>query len=76
MSTIEKINQSVKKLSKNSQIEVLNFIEFLLSKSGIMSDDYDIEDWNQFSLNQAMKGLEDKKHIEYHVSDLKEKYME
>ncbi len=76
MSTIEKINQSIKKLSKNSQIEVLNFIEFLLSKSGIVSDDYDIEDWNQFSLNQAMKGLEDEKHIVYHVSDLKEKYME
>jgi hypothetical protein len=74
MTTLEKINKSVKKLSKSSQIEVLHYIEYLLSKSGQTTEEYYIGEWNKFSLNQAMTGLEDDGLPEFCVSDLKEKF--
>ena len=73
MKTIEKITKRIIKLPKKSQVEVLHFVEFLLSKSGATEKEYN-QKWNRFSLEQAMKGLENDDLPVYYVSDLKEKY--
>lgn len=74
MKTIDKITQRIKKLPEHSQKEVLLFVEFLLSKSGVFEEEMDIQRWNKFSLEQAMQGLENDEIPEYFESDLKEKY--
>ena len=73
MKTIEKITKRIIKLPKKSQVEVLHFVEFLLSKSGATEEEYN-QKWNRFSLEQAMEGLENDDLPVYYVSDLKEKY--
>lgn len=74
MKMIDKITQRIKRLPENSQKEVLLFVEFLLSKSGVYEAGMDTQSWNKFSLDQAMKGLEKDDLPEYYESDLKEKY--
>ena len=73
METIDRINQRIKRLPEKSQKEVLHFVEFLLSKAGKLEEDYNSTDWNKFSLDQAMKGLENDDMPEYSKSDLKER---
>ena len=74
LKTIEKITKRIIKLPKKSQVEVLHFVEFLLSKSGATEEEYNNQKWNRFSLEQAMKGLENDDLPEYYESDLKEKF--
>jgi hypothetical protein len=51
------------------QQEVLDFVEFLLKKQA-----KDEREWKDFSLTQAMQGLEDDDMPEYGEADLKEKW--
>jgi len=74
MKTIDEITRKIKKLPVKSQKEVLSFIEFLLSKTGNFEDGMDRRSWNQFSLDQAMRGMEEDGLPEYDESDLTEKY--
>lgn len=74
MKTVDKINDRIRRLPERSRREVLDFVEFLLSKSGKIEADMDTESWNKFSLVQAMRGLDDDDMLVYSVSDLKEKY--
>jgi len=62
--TIEKITRRVKKLSEAEREKLLKIIEQI---------DEDNE-WFNFSLSSAMKGLEDDTMPEYSVDDLKEKW--
>ncbi len=70
MSVKEIISQKIDNLSENKQIEVLDFIDFLLKKNL----EEENEEWNQFSLRQAMKGLENDELSEYTEADLIEKW--
>lgn len=70
----DKISERIRKLPEKSQREVLDFIEFLLSKYGKLDEQTNVESWNKFSLDQAMRGLEKDDMPDYYVSDLKEKY--
>jgi hypothetical protein len=70
MSVKEIISQKIDNLSENKQIEVLDFIDFLLKKNL----EEENEEWNQFSLEQAMKGLESDELLEYTEADLIEKW--
>lgn len=72
MKTIDRINQRVKVLPERSKKEVLQFVEFLLSKAGTIESDLTISNWSEFSLDQAMKGLENDDLLEYTESDLNE----
>lgn len=69
----EKINQKVEKLPIAIQLEVLDFVEFVAQKARINSED-EGKQWAEFSLNQAMKGLEEEETPEYTEADLKEKW--
>lgn len=75
MKTIDKINQTIKRLPARSQKEALHFIEFLLSKSGVIEEEIDVKSWNNFSLDRAMYGLENDDTPNYSENNLKEKYV-
>lgn len=74
MTTIDRITSKIKKLPEKSQKEVLLFVEFLLSKSGEMGEETEGQLWSRFSLEQAMRGLENDDLPEYTTTDLQEKY--
>jgi hypothetical protein len=70
MSIKKLISQKIDNLSEDKQIEVLDFVDFLLKKNL----EEENEQWNQFSLEQAMKGLENDEFLEYTETDLREKW--
>ncbi len=67
----DKIFQYAKKLPRPLQAEVLDFVEFLLSKSERHSATEDDLAWSSFSLTTAMRGMEDENMPEYTLADLK-----
>lgn len=72
MDVVEKINQAVEKLPHRLQAEVLDFVEFILSKNEAETGEN--EAWSQGSLALAMQGMEEEDGPEYSVSDLKEAF--
>lgn len=70
MSTAEKLQVQIEKLPEALQAEVLDFVEYLLTKTA--RDDTD--DWSSLSLASAMRGMEDEESSLYTVSDLKTKF--
>ena len=70
MIVTDQINGKLQKLPLPLQQEVLDFVEFLLHKS-----DNGVNEWSEFSLAQAMRGLEDDDLPEYTDADLKEKWL-
>jgi hypothetical protein len=67
MALIEKIQSYVQRLPTPVQAEVLDFVEFLLSKSEHREE----RDWSGVSLASAMRGMEDEDTSLYTLSDLK-----
>lgn len=74
MVVTEQINSKLQKLPTLYQQEVLHFVEFLSQKA--MRGETEIEEkvWLDFSLTQAMRGLEDDDTPEYTEADLKEQW--
>ncbi len=66
-----KIFQYAKKLPEPLQAEVLDFVEFLLSKSKGESVTDDDLAWSNFSLMTAMRGIENEVNSTYTLADLK-----
>ncbi len=73
MNISEEISEHVEKLPVAFQAKVLDFVEYLESK--LSSDNkrsFEDEDWSQFSLSFAMRGMEDES-SPYSIDDVKEK---
>ena len=70
MSVKQSINQKLDSLSEKEQKQVLEFVD-LVHQRGFEKEN---EEWNQFSLEQAMKGLEDDNLPEYTEADLIERW--
>ena len=68
MNTKKKITLKVKKLSEEKQEKVLEYVEVLEAYQK------DVSDWNNFSLESAINGLDDSELPEYSEKDLKEKW--
>jgi len=64
MSLEEKIIRHIHELPESKKAEVLDFVEYLKSKT-------DEKDWSEFSLSSAMRGMEDEISL-YSLEDLKE----
>jgi hypothetical protein len=62
----EKINRYVHELPESKKAEVLDFIEYLRSKT-------EEKEWAEFSLSAAMRGMEDEE-TPYSLNDLKESF--
>ena len=75
MIVAEQINSKLQRLPTLYQQEVLHFIEFL-SQKAMREGEAETEEklWTDFSLAQAMHGLEDDDTTEYTEADLKEKW--
>lgn len=71
MTVTEKIFQHVKTLPESAQSEVLDFVVFLESKNLKHPAKEDETNWSNFSLSQAMHGMESEPPL-YSPEDLKE----
>lgn len=71
MQVEEEIQKNVRKLPETFQVEVLNFIEYLLAKSEREVARQDELDWSGFSLASAMREIEDEDMPTYTMDDLK-----
>jgi hypothetical protein len=70
MIVTEVVNSKMKNLPVSAQTEVLHFVEFLSQKYEQEADED--KQWSEFSLTQAMKGMEDE--TPYDEEDLQEKW--
>jgi hypothetical protein len=66
MSLEEKIIQHIQELPESKKVEVLDFVEYLRSKT-------DERDWSEFSLTSAMRGMENEA-SPYSLQDIKESF--
>jgi hypothetical protein len=66
MSLEEKIIRHVQELPESKKAEVLDFIEYLRSKT-------EERDWSEFSLSSAMSGMETEVST-YSLEDIKESF--
>ena len=71
MLVAEKIHKNVQRLPEIFQAEVLDFVEYLLTKSEREIIRQDELDWSAFSLISAMRGMEDEDMAMYTTDDLK-----
>lgn len=71
MAITEKIQQHVQKLPASSQVEVLDFVEYLLSKLERETAPQDEHSWPDLSLALAMRGMEHEDMPTYTLADLK-----
>ncbi|MDQ3063675.1 MAG: DUF2281 domain-containing protein [Acidobacteriota bacterium] len=74
MVVTEQINSKLQRLPTLYQQEVLHFIEFLSQKAMRVEAETEEKLWSDFSLTQAMRGLEDDDTPKYTEADLKEKW--
>lgn len=72
MIVTEQVTDKLQKLPIAAQEEVLRFIEFLAQKFEQKADEN--KQWSDFSLSQAMKGLENDDLPQYTEADLKEQW--
>lgn len=70
MATAKDILQELETLPPVLQEEALDFIGYLKLKKAESSRD--IREWNRFSLDSALRGMEDDAFPDYQESDLKE----
>jgi hypothetical protein len=68
---IDTIQQYVQKLPRPLQAEVLDFVEYLLSKMERETAQQDETDWSGLSLALAMRGMEREDTPTYTTADLK-----
>ena len=71
MVVAERIHQYVQKLPASLQVEVLGFIEHLLSKLEREAAERGELSWPALSLTLAMRGMEDEGMPAYTTADLK-----
>ena len=70
MSAVERIHRAVQRLPQRLQAEVLDFVEYLLSRKERESGQGDEDDWSLISLAFAMRGMEDEDAPVYSAKDL------
>jgi hypothetical protein len=70
MVVTEKIHQYVQRLPVSLQVEVLDFVEYLLSKLEREMVEQD-DGWSGLSLALAMRGMEDEEMPAYTTADVK-----
>ena len=74
MSIKQIIQDKIDILSEEKQTEVLIFLDSLIEIQHKYDRQEENDEWSQFSLAQAMQGLDDDSLPEYTEQDLKEKW--
>ncbi len=70
MDIVQRIIEELKSVPESTQVEVLDFVEYLKSRKGRNAEDFE---WSRFSLDSAMRGIEEEP-SPYDISDIKEKF--
>lgn len=68
------IQEKIDTLPESKQAEVLNFLNFLIESQINLNSQHENDEWAEFSLAQAMQGLENDLSPEYTEQDLIEKW--
>lgn len=68
MAVEERIQQHLKRLPVSLQVEVLDFVEYLVAKA----ERQERAEWSTFSIAFAMRGMEDETEAVYTTADLKD----
>jgi hypothetical protein len=71
MTITEKIGAGVQRLPAAYQAEVLDFVEYLLTKATRDAPDQEQRLWSDLALTSAMRGMEDEDVPPYTKTDLK-----
>lgn len=71
MFVTQRIHEAVRKLPESLQTEVLDFVEFLLTRVERNSAHQEEVDWSDFSLAEAMRGMEDEDDPTFSSGDMK-----
>jgi Protein of unknown function (DUF2281) len=71
MTITEKIQAGIQKLPTAYQAEVLDFVEYLLTKATRGAREHEESLWSDLSLTSAMRGMEDEDSPQYTKDDLK-----
>jgi hypothetical protein len=71
MTITEKIQEGIQKLPTPYQAEVLDFVEYLLTKAIQGARDQEEGLWSKLALTSAMRGMEDEDFPQYTKADLK-----
>lgn len=74
MKVAENINKQAQRLPAQTQAEVLDFVEYLLTKAERVQAREEEQEWTQFSLASAMRGIEEETEPEYTEGDLEERF--
>ena len=75
MTVAESIQQYVRQLPDALQLEVLNFVEYLLFKQTQEAlEAQDQAEWSNFSVASAMRGMENEETPLYTLDDLREQF--
>ena len=69
MTVKEQIIKHLEKMSIESQVEILDFIEYIEIKKDTIQNER--EDWNNLSLSHAMRDMENEPSL-YSLDDIKE----
>ena len=72
MTVTEKVYEYLQQLPEPLQVQVLDFVEYLLSKTQRQTAQDDDHAWSNLSLSLAMRGMENEPTPEYTAADLKE----
>lgn len=67
----QQIQQDVEKLPVSVQAEVLDFVQYLVSKTARETTDVEDKDWTALSLASAMRHMEDEGSPDYSTADLR-----
>lgn len=76
MNVAEKIDKQVRRLPEQTQVEVLDFVEYLLTKTERVQarEREKDQEWTRLSLASAMRGMEEETEPEYTEGDLEERF--
>ena len=74
MAVPERINKYVQRLPESLQAEVLDFVEYLLTKAERENAAESEREWTHLSLSLAMRNIEDEEGPDYSDTDLKESF--
>jgi hypothetical protein len=71
MALSERIQEHVERLPASFQVEVLDFVEYLLAKAEREAVRQERRLWSNLSLSSAMRGMEEEDVPTYTTADLK-----
>jgi hypothetical protein len=71
MSVAQKIQESVARLPESRQAEVLDFVEYLLTKADRDTERHEAQLWSSFALAEALRDADDEHDALYTLADLR-----